>query len=735
MSGAVESSDLRLLVQQRIDRWRAGETPDAGAMLDEYPELGERRSLVLDLVAEEYCLRKAAGDDVVSSRYCERFPDYHQSLVKLLEVENYFFDQCPQFATTPDAARWPVVGDEFFGFEIVEPLGRGGLARVFLARETAVARRLVVIKVSRDGSGEAQALGRLSHPNIVPILSVECDEDAGWTVICMPLLGVATGLDLLDAAFSRSAESRLGGRRDATLIRRIGMETRPLEVVPRPANPQEIQHWRGTYPEAIARIGLHLAEALEHAHGLGVAHRDIKPSNVLLAWSGRPMLLDFNLATHEGSGGERVGGTLAYMAPELIGELLAEQGNATKIDPRWDIYSLGVVLYELLAGRLPLRPDEAEQLPLNAYEPWLMSKRQPVPTIRATSPEVDERLEAIILKCLSFDAAGRYATAAELAADLREYVSPRAVAGRFAMRNRRWLIAAAVVAVLSGGSLATYVSSQPTQLERLYQRGLSEYDRGDHGVAADTFTKCLHLESGWPPALFGRAQALRQLEKWREARTDYLALENSHEGWAHALAGYCSMKVVDDAAAEHDCRVAHKAGLRDTAYLLNYARLLRIHQRHVEATKLYGDVLEQQPNHDMALRQRGISHRDAVVNDKKKIPDLQGLDDARRDCVLHPDSFESYYYAAVVIGEAARKDATYEEEAVRYLTTAFRQGLPMELIKNYKISLTHLLAKVDQAVIAEARHDSTCRLVGALLQHHSTTPRWNEFLQAPAVSP
>jgi hypothetical protein len=115
-----------------------------------------------------------------------------------------------------------LLGEEFLGYELVEPLGRGGLARVYLAREVKLGGRLVVVKISRHGSQEAATLGKLSHPSVVPIYSVKHDVAGEWTVICMPLVGVATGIDLLDAAFAA------GAKRDGALVERVAVETRPL---------------------------------------------------------------------------------------------------------------------------------------------------------------------------------------------------------------------------------------------------------------------------------------------------------------------------------------------------------------------------------------------------------------------------------------------------------------------------------------------------------------------------
>jgi serine/threonine protein kinase len=306
----------------------------------------------MDLVAAEYSIRLAAGEAVGKSAFCERFPAYRQSIAKLLQVQEYL-DKCPTFAAKDDPTRWPGPGEEFLGYELVEPLGRGGLARVFLARELELGGRLVVVKISPHGSREANTLGKLSHPSIVPIHSVQHDEGGEWTVICMPLVGVATGIDLLDWAFAAGAE------RKGALVARVAAETKPLEQAPPNGSPAEEFAWDLPYGEAIARLGLQLAEALEAAHGAGIMHRDIKPSNLLLAWSGRSMLLDFNLSTDASASGQGIGGTLAYMAPELIASVLNDRGEAARrFDRRCDVYSLGAVLYELLTGQTPFDSQE-----------------------------------------------------------------------------------------------------------------------------------------------------------------------------------------------------------------------------------------------------------------------------------------------------------------------------------------------------------------------------------------
>jgi serine/threonine protein kinase len=727
-----EPNDLQALVRDKIDAWHAGQTPDASGLLAEYPQLRNAKSLVLDLALAEYSLRTAAGDDIAKSDFCDRFPAYRQSIAKLLEVQE-FLDQCPQFAVD-DATRWPLPGEDFLGFEIIEPLGRGGMARVFLARQPELGNRQVVIKVSRFASREAHTLGKLSHPSIMPVFSVERDEAADWTAICMPLLGAATAVDLLDAAFAN------GATRDAALVHRIANSTRPLVVVSVAVN--EEFDWKLTYPQAIARLGLQLVDALSAAHAVGILHRDIKPSNVLLAWSGRPILLDFNLSSDMAELVPGVGGTLAYMAPELIASVLTDKGYAARqFDPRYDIYSLGVVLYELLTNRLPAKPADAERLPLDAYEPWLECKRQtPVAISAEAETNVDDaKLQRIVLKCLSFDPAGRFADAEELATALRDYLGsitqpatvvqplPSQSAPR---RERRAVLAAGIGLLGIGLGFAAYYTTRRAPLELIYQQAIDEYNDGKYENAVATFTKCLEQKPGWPDALFGRGQSFRKLQKWHEARTDYTALKATNPAWAYALAGYCDIRLKDDAAALSDLSTAHANGQQDVAFLFNLARTQSFRQRYRESERTYSEILSIEPTNLVAIRNRAVVGLLSVANQKDRMPSPECLWDAEQYNRQAPETFEGALVAAAVFGEAARKDANYQARALNFLTDAIKKGLPLEAVSTYSPQLKPLLSLVDSGVIANAVRNSTYRVNFYPVQEHSESPNWERFLNA-----
>jgi tetratricopeptide (TPR) repeat protein len=165
---------------------------------------------------------------------------------------------------------------------------------------------------------------------------------------------------------------------------------------------------------------------LQHAHQRGVLHRDIKPQNILLGFDGQPMLLDFNLAHDDRSARAEasLGGTLAYMAPEHLRAVAArDPALARKVDHRSDIYSLGMVLYEMLAGRRPFECSLSNTpLPV-LLEGMALERGRAAPSVRQARPDVPWGVESILRRCLAPDPDKRYQHAEHLAEDLRRFVA------------------------------------------------------------------------------------------------------------------------------------------------------------------------------------------------------------------------------------------------------------------------------------------------------------------------
>jgi serine/threonine-protein kinase len=302
------------------------------------------------------------------------------------------------------------------GYEVLGVLGRGAMGVVYKARHRGL-KRLVALKMILAGEHvgqrerarfrrEAEAIARLAHPNIVQVYEV--GEEGG-----RPFLS----LEYVD-----------GGSLD-----------QKIADTPQP-------------PGEAARLVRLLAGAMEAAHREGVIHRDLKPGNVLLTREGIPKVGDFGLAREleAGAGATRSGtvlGTPSYMAPEQA------DGRAHDVGPPSDVYGLGAVLYELLTGRPPFKGA-------NVWDTIHQVKNQePVPPGQL-QPRVPRDLETVCLKCLQKHPRKRYASAADLAEDLRRFLAgepilarPVSAPGRlwrWCRRNPRLAALSAAVALLLG---------------------------------------------------------------------------------------------------------------------------------------------------------------------------------------------------------------------------------------------------------------------------------------------
>jgi len=372
---------------------------------------------------------------------------------------------------------FPDVGAAFLGFHLVGELGRGAFGRVYLARQHSLAGRLVALKVTADPNDEAQTLAQLQHTNIVPIYSTH--RVGNLQAVCMPYFGATTLVDILQQICDSGCIPHSGLHLVSTLNHRKSrtqVDSRASEPGQLPAQ-EPLRPIRGpivagtteilakltnlTYVEAALWLVGRLADGLAHAHDRGIIHRDLKPANVLITDEGQPMLLDFNLsetAMPVSAPMARVGGTLPYMAPE---HLLAFRDGHGCVDARSDIYSLGLILFELLAGR-PAYP-----IPKGAFkavlEEMLVQRGSECPSVRASNPDVSPAVEAIVRKCVHPDPARRYASAGDLHDDIERQLANRPLvhAGNPSIRERarKWarrhpkLSSSSVVGGLAAGLL------------------------------------------------------------------------------------------------------------------------------------------------------------------------------------------------------------------------------------------------------------------------------------------
>ena len=327
-------------------------------------------------------------------------------------------------------------------FELIERIGLGGFGSVWKARDKEL-DRTVAVKVPRRGGmtaeeqekflREARAAAQLRHPNIVSVHEVGRDEDSVYIVS-----DFVRGVTLSDFLTGQQPTCR-----DAA--------------------------------ELCAKI----AEALEHAHEQGVIHRDLKPANIMIDGDGQPHLMDFGLARREL--GEvtmtldgQVLGTPAYMSPEQA------QGDAHTADRRSDVYSLGVILFQLLTGELPFRGSARMLMHQVIHD-------EP-PSPRKYNSSVSRDLETITLKCLEKEPQHRYATASEVANELHRFLDDRPIqalpssrlqlAWRWSKRNPQIaiLVVLLITSLLSGTAISTVlaVRSQRNAIEYRRERDRAE---------------------------------------------------------------------------------------------------------------------------------------------------------------------------------------------------------------------------------------------------------------------
>ncbi len=425
-------------------RFDAGQRPTVAEYLDRFPELAGADSRVLSLVYEEFCLCEERDGSADVDSFCDRYTDWKSSL----ESQLRYHRMISQAAGAPEALpRFPKAGEPFEEFELLSLLGKGGSSRVFLARDLSLGGKNVALKVTLDRGQEPKLQGQLEHPHIVPVNSVTYPAEGRLCGLSMPY---QPGLPL-DEIIKRVKPSRRPARALAlwsALFSGPGNSINPgSESVPAPgaqALPQG-DGWRGfpslgTYSQGAAWIVMVLARALHYAHGRQIHHRDVKPANILLTINHGPQLLDFNLAESPNSADHAQaalrGGTLPYMAPEQIKAFLNPE-LWPSVGAGADIYSLGLVLRELLTGQMPDLP--AKGLPAARAMNDLLDRRPHLDTaVRRFNSAIPPSLEAIVIKCLALEPRDRYTDAESLGKDLERFLNhqPLLEAGNPSRRER-----------------------------------------------------------------------------------------------------------------------------------------------------------------------------------------------------------------------------------------------------------------------------------------------------------
>jgi serine/threonine-protein kinase len=370
--------------------WQAGNRVPIEALIARHPEIQSEAASIIDLIYSEVLLREDLGETISWEEYIQRFPldaeglRRQQSIHRLMQGLSSSMVQStlPEPTTNranqdtieielPAAATFPKVK----GYEIQEVLGEGTHGIVYLARQLSL-DKLVALKMLRD-----EALYRLEYHNLL-------QRDAK-VLATLDHHNIVRVIDF--------------GHSD-------GRPFYSMEYVKGCSLDKKLQAGPLAAPEA-AELVKTLAQALHVVHQKGIVHRDLKPANILLAEDGTAKLADFGLAKRLDKesidGGGQLIGNIAHMAPEQAA------GNTDDVGPAADIWALGVILYELIAGHLPFRGKRW----LDTLERIRNSEPEPMP-----ANCVDKDLQAICAKCLEKDPAQRFATASDLADELGRYL-------------------------------------------------------------------------------------------------------------------------------------------------------------------------------------------------------------------------------------------------------------------------------------------------------------------------
>jgi eukaryotic-like serine/threonine-protein kinase len=680
-----------------VQSWLDGSPPDANLALAKNPDLAADKGIVLDLAFAEFLIREHKGETLDPETFCARFPDHHASLGRMLAQQSVGerpsgldaalpnslgertvdtpvtpmkgSDRSPEPSGSPvispnsgssaskrsGPGSWPEPGGRVGDFNLLRQLGKGAFGRVFLALEETTARH-VVVKVSKQKCDEAKVLGRLGHRNVVSVLSAPHDLVSGLYLVVMPYLGSATLEDLLELAYplkKRDARPRSAD----VIIRAARRNLQSKDPVPEDLRPEPFLS-RAGFVDGIVWLGVRVAEALSAVHKSGFLHHDLKPSNVLLGIDGQPRVLDFNLASDVRNAKSRLGGTLPYMPPEHL-QAVREPNGVSTMDARGDVYSLGVILYELLTGTHPFGRFPKSRSVKAVADEMLTRQKQGVRPARERNPEVPYRLARLVERCLAFDPADRPQSAAEVADEMRHCYSARKRALQFlASRPGRAVATAAAIGLVSAATWMASAQARPA-LQRDYRAfGFQALADGRYPEAIPDLLTSTQLAPEDAEAWLALGRARIAIGEWKTARDDLsrAALLRPTHGPTQATLGWCLAKLGYHEEAQAALTRAEEAGYTPVGLyaLRGYSHVSRREDAKAEAA--LAEALKRDPNNRAALLNRAqlaLAKSMGAV----EVPPARAFEDVERAVQINPTEGYLYLWGAKFYEWSAHKPA------------------------------------------------------------------------------
>ena len=767
----------------RVDielRWSRRRPQTIESYLARFPILRSDPHLLGQLAFEEYRQRLQAGENVSPQEYCRHFglswehwpapmeqpKDDATCAVSCRPVGGSFSRRPPARAEErlSEQTELPRVGDLVLRrFRIKEPLGRGAFGSVFLAERLDLFDRPVALKFIDGHSVEPAMLAQLIHENIVPIESAE--RFGSMVVICMPFRGRTTLQHIIDGlprdqigslstakflvrtAKERSSSAGDSIKKDVSLVLESGgvsstshhSQVRKLSELDKLA--------RLSHVEASLHIIAAVANGLAHAHEHKIVHRDLKPANILLSDDGTPMILDFNLAATlrrtAVTDSVRLGGTFPYMAPEQIE---ATRSKEECLDPRSDLYSLGVVMFELLTGRLPF--PKVNRVVDNFVEQMLSDRREICPDVRRYNPSIPESVAAIVTKLLAYHPADRYQLARHVKEDIErelnnlplKYARETSWRGRWIKYRRRHptLTTALAASLFVVAPALAAASWQYLSYQRLAERQRAEAIVKRQEALRDAFAaQALAHSAGRDSRLLrlslDRAEHLAQLyalndSDWEKQPDVQKLTEDERQELWHQLGD--TFFVVANAVSEVDRRNAPHAGSGRAETLQHWAELCyRRSGKSLQRAMASGSVEPQQiqnlPDEElyhfgmqkMAERQYGEAaqiFRELTTRDGKNFPAWFRLADCLNN--LGQDAAATHAWTVCV--------ALQPDSAVCHFNLALAYSMSSDFAKAERyFSKAYQL---DPDMVSALANRASCR--SRLGQWDDALADWNEVI-------